>query len=119
MELIERIKLARERADLNQSDLAGLMGITPQAVQNWEYGKTAPKLSRLKKLAQVLEVSEEWLITGQGAINKKVINSADDQKTEDEIISILSQLDGQRREDAISLLKSMLKQQKILSKYGI
>ncbi len=71
MELDERITLAariesaRMRAGLSQAQLARRMGIERQSVQQWENGETAPRQSRLTKLAQVLGVNAQWLLTGE------------------------------------------------------
>lgn len=52
-------------ANYTQTSLATEMGITPQAVQQWIAGQTAPRGKRLEKLANVLGVSLNWLITGK------------------------------------------------------
>lgn len=59
-----RIARAREAKGLSQSQLARDMGISPQAVQNWEAGKANPKGDRLSSLAMILGVSVDHLITG-------------------------------------------------------
>ena len=71
-----RIEAAMLNARLNQTSLAELMGVTPQAVQQWiKEGGTSPKGKRLSTLAAVLKVSVDWLITGNGGdyINGEVI----------------------------------------------
>jgi transcriptional regulator with XRE-family HTH domain len=65
MELKERIKEARKKAGLNQSELARLINKTPQTVQQWEAGKTSPKGDNLLNLAQALRVTPEWLQFGK------------------------------------------------------
>lgn len=58
MDTAERIKQLRERKDMSQSELARLVGVSPQSVQQWERpGGTAPKRSRLAKVAEVLGVT--------------------------------------------------------------
>lgn len=62
--LPSRIAQAREHKGLNQSELARAMGVSPQAVQNWESGKASPRGSRLTNLAEVLGVSVQSLLVG-------------------------------------------------------
>lgn len=64
--MASRIESALAKEGLNQSELAGLLSISPQAVQQWTKGKTAPKGKRLTELAKILNVSVEWLISGTG-----------------------------------------------------
>lgn len=61
-----RIKELRERAgmEMSQSDLARSLGITPQAVQKWEDGKSAPRHAKLRDLASALSTNVQELIRG-------------------------------------------------------
>ncbi|WJM93419.1 helix-turn-helix transcriptional regulator [Pseudomonas brenneri] len=59
-----RITRARLAKGLNQSQLARDLGVSPQAVQNWETGKANPKGERLSSLATILGVSVDHLVSG-------------------------------------------------------
>lgn len=61
----ERIVEAREKRGLQQNELAELMGVTPQAVSQWEGNTTQPKLANMAKLAEHLNVDQDWLLTGE------------------------------------------------------
>lgn len=50
------LKQKRNDAKLTQDDLAELMGVSLNTVQNWESGRTSIKIGRLAKLAEVLSV---------------------------------------------------------------
>lgn len=63
--IAKRIAHAREAKGLSQSQLARDMGVSPQAVQNWEAGKANPKGDRLSSLAMILGVSVDHLINGR------------------------------------------------------
>lgn len=65
MELAQRIKMARKRRRLSQTALGELLGVSPQAVSQWETGKTGPERNMIPKLATVLKCSEEWLFHGR------------------------------------------------------
>lgn len=65
----ERIKHAREKAGLTQLELAAKLGISPQAVQQWEKldDGTTPRGARLETLSQTLGVSKSWIQFGDDA----------------------------------------------------
>jgi len=56
MDIAKIIREGREKLDLNQSQLAELIGVSPQAVQQWECGATQPRGKRLNKIAQALKL---------------------------------------------------------------
>jgi transcriptional regulator with XRE-family HTH domain len=56
MDIAKIIREGREKLNLNQSELAELLGVTPQAVQQWESGATQPRGKRLNKIAEVLKL---------------------------------------------------------------
>jgi len=64
--LASRIASARKAKKLNQSELARLLDLKPQAVQSWESGKATPKSNRIQDLCRVLEVSPAYLL-GSGS----------------------------------------------------
>src|SRR5690606_31349747 len=65
MSIAARIRKARIDAGYSQAHLAELMRVTRSACSQWEQpGGTAPRGSRLERLATVLGVSVEWIATG-------------------------------------------------------
>lgn len=54
----------RQRLDMNQQELAGLMNVTHQAVSKWEKGQTLPDTETLLALAKLFGVSMEDLLLG-------------------------------------------------------
>jgi transcriptional regulator with XRE-family HTH domain len=69
--IASRIADARKGLNLNQSELARMLSVTPQAVQSWESGKAHPKGARLQNLAKALGTSAEWLVMGKRPLFKK------------------------------------------------
>lgn len=57
----ERLKVARIKAGLNQSDLAQQLGVGQNAISNYERGST-PKLETAVRIAEILHVSLDWLL---------------------------------------------------------
>ena len=68
MKIGERIRHAREKIGISQSELARRIGVKPQAVQAWEAGKNGPSRKRIQALASELQVSEEELEFGKKGI---------------------------------------------------
>ncbi|MBG6243508.1 MAG: helix-turn-helix transcriptional regulator [Candidatus Symbiopectobacterium sp. Dall1.0] len=58
-----KIRQLLTRKGWTQSDLANLVGVSPQAVQYWTSGKTSPKGARLRKLAEVSGLPEYWFFS--------------------------------------------------------
>ncbi len=59
----ERLKAARERANLTQSKLAELSGISLRTIINWENGVRKPSnIEKLNKLAEVLHTTRSELL---------------------------------------------------------
>ena len=71
--LSENIVLLRHQAKMSQSELAGKLFVTPQAVSRWERGETEPDVETIKKLAEVFAVSVEDVINGpESALTKEL-----------------------------------------------
>uniref|UniRef100_UPI0036DF004B S24 family peptidase n=1 Tax=Photorhabdus sp. RM322S TaxID=3342825 RepID=UPI0036DF004B len=66
----ERIKQARLAKKLTQAELADMLGVTPQSVQQWE-SSTEPRKSRLTALASILDADVNWLFFGE-ALKKDI-----------------------------------------------
>ena len=61
----KRIALLRRQKGLKQDELAEQLGISPQAVSKWENDQTCPDISLLPKLAELLGVSVDELLSGK------------------------------------------------------
>lgn len=62
-----RIGMLRRRKGMKQEELAEKLGVSPQAVSKWENNQTCPDIALLPKLAQLLDVSVDELLTGKTA----------------------------------------------------
>lgn len=49
---------------VGQTELAGKLGVTPQAWSGWEMGRSEPALDTIKRIAKLLEVDAGWLAFG-------------------------------------------------------
>lgn len=57
-----RLKELRKRADVSQSELGEILGVTGQTVLNWENGIYEPKIEHLIKLADYFNVTIDYLV---------------------------------------------------------
>ena len=67
----DRLIALRTERGISQSRLATLLGITSTAVWNWEQQGVRPRPGMLAKLAKVLGVSQEYLLSGSGPTGKR------------------------------------------------
>ena len=65
MKFGEKVKQLREEKGMTQQTLSERLYVTRQAVSKWERGTRYPDLLTVKKLAQVLEVSVDDLLSGE------------------------------------------------------
>lgn len=63
-EIGNRIAEARRARGMTQPDLAEKMGVSFQAVSNWERGESMPDISKLPDLSQALHLSLDALLCG-------------------------------------------------------
>lgn len=63
-ELRDRIRQCRIQLDLTQGQLGERVGVSPQAVTQWESGDSKPSRKSLLLLADVLNVSIDYLLNG-------------------------------------------------------
>lgn len=57
-----RISELRKKQNMTQMELADKLGISFQAVSNWERGSTMPDISKLPELAQIFNVTTDDLL---------------------------------------------------------
>ena len=57
MKIAKKIKEARIAKNMTQMNLADAMGVSYQAVSNWERGNSMPDISKLEDLCNALDLS--------------------------------------------------------------
>ena len=62
MKIAKKIKEARIARNMTQMNLADAMGVSYQAVSNWERGNSMPDISKLEDLCSALELSVTELL---------------------------------------------------------
>lgn len=67
-----RVKEAREKATLSQTELARRLGLTRSSVANIEAGRQHPTVGRAAMIAQVTRCDPGWLLAGTAAAEPPV-----------------------------------------------
>lgn len=62
-----RISLARDACDISIDDAADMTGVHPDVWQAWENDRDEPFASHLETVAESLDVSLSWLVSGRGS----------------------------------------------------
>ena len=96
----EKIRLLRRRNDVTQDQLAGYLGVTPQAVSRWESGICYPDMSSLPAIADYFSVSMDELLC--------YTNNQKEQKVRDVLNRADALLDDDRIVEALELLRTAM-----------
>jgi transcriptional regulator with XRE-family HTH domain len=80
MTIGKRIAALRREKNLKQDDLAQMLEVSPQAVSKWENDQTCPDISLLPKLAKILGVSVDELLSGKQELQPVVTLAPEDQR---------------------------------------
>ncbi len=103
---IRIIKIRREKR-LSQQALADLIGVSRSALAQWETELSRPSLESLKKMAEVLEISFEWLATGRGNQLVSVTEELKDDQLDSEISRHIPRLSVKRKKAVLDILREM------------
>ncbi|WP_330927459.1 helix-turn-helix transcriptional regulator [Candidatus Sororendozoicomonas aggregata] len=108
MNLTMRILRSRKDKKLSQQALAGLIGVSRSALAQWETNMSSPSLGNLRKMAEVLDVSFEWLATGRGnQFLSLASDSINDDDVDQEIIRSLSIMNVKKKRAILNVMKAM------------
>ncbi len=78
------ISTLRKERNMTQMELADRLGISFQAVSNWERGQTMPDISKLSELAEIFGVTIDELL-GNGKSTKVVEKLIHEEPVEEEL----------------------------------
>lgn len=76
----KRIAALRKLKDLRQDDIAQLLDVSPQAVSKWENDQTCPDIGLLPKLAQILGVTTDELLSGKQELQEVRVLPPEERK---------------------------------------
>ncbi|MBQ6591701.1 MAG: helix-turn-helix domain-containing protein [Solobacterium sp.] len=64
METGKKIRRRRKELNMTQEELAGAVYVTPQAISQWENGRTLPDIYKIPLIAEALKMNKAELIDG-------------------------------------------------------
>ena len=91
----KKITDLRKAHNMTQMELADKLGISFQAVSNWERGNTMPDISKLPELSEIFHISVDELLDGKASLVSAVLDDTvdayieEDKATEQEIADTL------------------------------
>lgn len=72
-EIGRRIRKVRESRELTQTDVAQILGMNRSNLSRMEIGEVMPTADTLVKLRKFLGISSDWLLTGEGVMDKPAV----------------------------------------------
>jgi transcriptional regulator with XRE-family HTH domain len=89
MNIGKKIASLRKENNLTQMELADIMGVSYQAVSNWERGNSMPDISKLSELTTALGVRIDQLLEDEKPLNlvKHVMTGSEKEYVKDEKVT--------------------------------
>ena len=109
MNLGENIKLIRQKRGLQQKQVALAVGVDQSNYNKIENGKREPSVTILKKLADLFEVTTDYLINPDTDLPKEVTI---EDKTANEQLKLITELDQEDKEVIFKMIDTMLTKKK-------
>ena len=111
MSINQRIRERRAALGLTLMQLAEASGVKAwQTVQAWERN-SAPSRRRLEKVAEVLQVTPEWLVTGRGPQESTLLQAFTDLSgVESQLVMLYRLLDDNQKNSLIKTAYGMASQ---------
>lgn len=102
----KNIEAARLRLGLNQSELARLLGVSPQSVQQWEAGETEPRRKRIQAIAECLNTTVAEIEFGT-SLTKVEKPTAKLSETESVLITAFRKMDESMQKNLLLIIESL------------
>ena len=116
MNLHTRIRRRRRQIGLSMQDVAAACDVTWQAVQRWET-HASPQRDNLFKLVKILDVSIEWLTTGNDkTIAANTSGSLKLSKKEAQLLMHFRLMNEQERDNVLRQVNKL--SQKCIDEFG-
>ncbi|MDY6367573.1 MAG: helix-turn-helix transcriptional regulator [Clostridia bacterium] len=105
-----RLKEIREELNISQKELAEKLKVSPTNVYNYENGRTEPSIDMLIKIADLLNVSIDYLV---GRSNENELLSSNNIKGENhlekELFTLFNSLDRNNQNRVIGYAYALVK----------
>lgn len=100
------LKNIRKEKGLQQKDLANLLNKTIACISSWETGKTEPNIDDILQMANIFNVSTDYLI---GRVDEYDIPiNYQTSHIEDVLLKNFSQLDIDKKNQVIGFIKALM-----------
>ena len=100
------IRQARMNKNMTQLDLADAMGVSYQAVSNWERGNSMPDISKLEDLCRVLDLTLGSLLGAENQATVTVEKVLDQEPlTADELAEVAPMIPPRQMQEQLEWLK--------------
>lgn len=103
-----RIKEIRKEKELKQRELADKVGVSVQTISGYETGYSQPPLEMMIKIADVLEMSIDYLVGRSDDIGNIEINSKL-SSIENKIVAILISLPYEKQCQVLGFVQALSK----------
>ncbi|MBQ7712607.1 MAG: helix-turn-helix transcriptional regulator [Clostridia bacterium] len=102
------LKEIREEKNLQQKEIAERLNRTPACISSWETGKTEPSIDDLVKLADLLEVSLDYLLcrTDESGVVEEIRNYSPLHK---KMLSLFEKLSQEDRLQTLGFMQALLR----------
>ena len=107
-QLGDRIRKLRESRNMTQTELSEILGMkTYTTVSKWEKNENFPKGKDLKKLAEIFNVTSDYLL----GLSDTKLGKITTQNEHPEILTIYNQLEEPKQEKVLDYAKEQLEEQ--------
>lgn len=104
-----RIKNRRKELRLTQTDIKAAVGISSGNISDIENGNRLPAASTLVQLANILECSIDWMLTGKSPFTEILNISDSGDKRETELLNGFRELPDEDQEEIMEILNMKLR----------
>ena len=101
------LKEIREEKNLQQKEIAERLNRTPACISSWETGKTEPSIDDLVKLADLLDVSLDYLLNRTDE-NNVVQEIRDYSPLHKKMLSLFDKLSHEDRMQTLGFMQALL-----------
>jgi len=98
-----RLAEAREKTECSQAEFARMLGVTSGLIGQYEVGLTTPRANKLSKIAGLLNVTVEWLLTGDDPDEKARAQTT----TELAALKLLRAIPVEKQAAALAMLQGL------------
>lgn len=106
MTINERLFITLREKNIKPKTLADNLGVKQQIISNWEKRGTNPPIEFLPQICQVLNISWEYLVTGEEKSSMPL------PQEETELLNMYRQLDPRDRKEIKGIINLKLEQRK-------